>query len=98
MNERIASPSYKSNGITYPDQYLDPRRSFVEQFLRYKFHIKEKLPTSWQEAVDWLLEFDAKRNEASIAFENMFHEHMRTCTRPTIVRPEVIETLSQIRK
>jgi hypothetical protein len=63
----------------------DQRIGFIERFLRYKYMSGSKLPVSWQEAVDWLRELDAARNEANIAFEKIFYEHMSTCLHPIIV-------------
>ena len=59
--------------------------SFVQQFIRYKYHAEKRLPGTWEELSDWLNEFDAKRNEMSIQLEKVFREHMNNCIHPVIL-------------
>jgi hypothetical protein len=68
---------------------LDPRRGFIERFLRYKYSTGSKLPIAWDEAIDWLSEFDAMRSEANIVLEKMFYEHMSTCLHPIFIPKEL---------
>jgi hypothetical protein len=59
--------------------------TFVQQFLKYKYHTEKRLPETWDELWDWLSEFDLKRNELSIQIEKAFREHMETCIHPIIL-------------
>jgi len=64
--------------------------SFVQQFLRYKYHTEKRLPATWDELWAWLSEFDSKRNELSIQLEKIFREHMETCIHPIMLPWDIL--------